>query len=78
MLTLVLHVLWLSPSHDMQVSEVMLNINFRMMGYIQRLIDVTTEEKFVLRIRRGHVLEDTLVGVNRGAFSPYKTIVVCK
>lgn len=39
-------------------------------------MNVTTEEKFSLRIRRDYILEDTLVAVNRAAFSPYKTIVV--
>ena len=47
------------------------------MNYIQRLLLVTTDEKFNLRIRRENVLEDTLCSINRTAFSPYKTIVVC-
>lgn len=48
-----------------------------MADYIRQLMNVTTEENFNLRIRRGHVLEDTLVAVNWAAFSPYKTIKVC-
>ena len=48
-----------------------------MAEYIHQLINVTSEEKFNIRIRRGHVLEDTLVAVNRAAFSPYKSITVC-
>ena len=47
-----------------------------MADYIHQLMSVTTEEAFILRIRRGHILEDTLVAVNRAAFSPYKTIKV--
>ena len=48
-----------------------------MRNYIQRLLHVTTDEKFNLRIRRDNVLEDTLLSINRTTFSPYKTIVVC-
>ena len=48
-----------------------------MTDYIQRLLHVTSDENFNLRIRRDSVLEDTLLSINRTAFSPYKTIVVC-
>ena len=46
------------------------------MDYIQRLVNITTDEKFYIRIRRERVLEDTLISINRTAFSPYKTLVV--
>jgi len=40
------------------------------------LSSITSEDRFFLRIRRTEVLLDTLVGVNRSAFSPYKSLVV--
>ena len=48
-----------------------------MVNYIQRLHNVITDEEFNIRIRREDILEDALIAVNRTAFSPYKTIVVC-
>ena len=47
-----------------------------MTDFIQRLSSVTSEDEFSLRIRRSDVLLDTLVGVNRSAYSPYKSLVV--
>ena len=46
-----------------------------MTEFIQRLNSITSEE-FLLRIRRSHVLLDTLVGVSRSTYSPYKSLVV--
>ena len=47
-----------------------------MTEFIQHLNSVTSEEEFLLRIRRTHVLLDTLVGVSRSTYSPYKSLVV--
>ena len=47
-----------------------------MAEYIQRLSSVTSEETFVLRVRRTHVLVDTLQEMNKSEFSPYKTLFV--
>ena len=44
--------------------------------FIRHLTSITSEDEFYLRIRRAHVLQDSLVGVNRAAFSPYKILVV--
>jgi len=48
-----------------------------MADYIYQLMNITTEEAFILRIRRDHILEDTFVAVNRAAFCHYKTIKEC-
>ena len=47
-----------------------------MTEFIHRLNSITSEDEFVLRIRRLDVLQDTLVGISRSAFSPYKSLVV--
>ena len=47
-----------------------------MTEFVQRLKSVTSEE-LLLRIRRSNVLLDTLVGVSRSTYSPYKSLVVC-
>ena len=48
-----------------------------MRDYIEKITSLISEEQFCLRVRRSNMLEDTLIAVNRAAFSPYKTIVVC-
>ena len=54
----------------------MKNVLYEMEDYIHQLLNITTDDKFNLRIRRDFVLHDTLIAVNRTTFSLYKTIVV--
>ena len=51
-------------------------IQSRIVNCIQRLLDVTSDEEFIIRIRREDVLEDALIAVSRIGFSHYKTVVV--
>ena len=46
--------------------------------FVQHLNSVTSEEEFLLRVRRSNVLLDTLVGISRSTYSPYKSLVVCR
>ena len=47
-----------------------------MTEFFQRLNSVKSKEEFLLCIKRTHVLLDTLVGVSRSTYSPYKSLVV--